>query len=323
MKNVLVTGGAGFIGSNFIRHLLEKWNVEIVNIDKLTYAGNKKNLTDMEKKKQYSFVKGDITDKKIVQKAMKECDTVFNFAAETHVDRSIANSSEFMHTNMIGVHTLLEAARKLDVKTFIQVSTDEVYGSIESGFVDENGVLNPSNPYSASKAGADLLALSYSKTHGMDVRITRSSNNFGPFQFPEKIIPLFITNILEGKKIPIYGAGKNKRDWLFVKDNCKAILLVANKGKKGEIYNIGSGSELSNLELSEKLLAIMGGKKEMMEFVKDRPGHDYRYALDFEKIKALGFAPSGDFDSKLRHTVDWYKQNGKWWKQLKKRGSFK
>ncbi len=318
MQNVLVTGGAGFIGSNFIKLLLEKnKSVQVKNFDKLTYAGRKESLAEVEQNPRYSFIHKDICDKKAVEEAMQGIDTVFNFAAESHVDKSIENAHEFVQTNVFGTFTLLEAARKNNVENFVQVSTDEVYGSIAKGKATEKSPLNPSNPYSASKASADLLALSYFKTHGLPVKISRSSNNFGPNQFPEKLIPFFITQIMEGKKVPVYGSGKNSRDWLFVKDNCQGIMLVGEKGKNGEVYNIGGGNEVKNIGLTKKILRLFGKTSKEIEFVKDRPGHDFRYALDFAKIKKLGFKPSKNFDKNLKETIDWYKENEAWWKPMK------
>ena len=324
MQKILVTGGVGFIGSNFIRHLFStQKEIEIVNLDKLTYAGNRKNLLDLEKKPNYSFIKGDICDPKTVKKAMKGVDTLVNFAAESHVDRSIRNPASFIRTDMFGAYILLEEARKQDVKNFVQISTDEVYGSIEQGKFSENSPLNPSNPYSASKAGADRLAFSYFKTYGVPIIITRSSNNFGPYQFPEKIIPLFITNILSGKKVPVYGDGLNVRDWIFVDDNCSAINLYMLKGKKGETYNIGGGNEIKNIELTKSILKELGKTDEMIDFVQDRAGHDRRYALDFSKIKKLGYKPGKNFYARLKETIQWYKENPHWWKPLVKKVQIK
>lgn len=320
MEKVLVTGGAGFIGSNFIRHILEKYeNLKIVNLDKLTYAGNPENLRDMEKNLNYSFVRGDICDEKTVEKAMQGCDSVLNFAAESHVDRSINDPASFIRTDMFGAHVLLEQARKQGVKKFVQISTDEVYGSIMKGSFNEDSPLNPSNPYSASKAGADRLAYSYFVTYGLPVVVTRSSNNFGPHQFPEKLIPLFVTNLIQGKKVPLYGDGQNVRDWLFVKDNCAAIELVLQKGKIGETYNVGGGNEKTNREITELILNEFGKDESMIEFVKDRLGHDRRYSLNFDKIKKLGFSVQTSFEKELKETIDWYKNNENWWRPLLER----
>lgn len=317
MERVLVTGGAGFIGSNFVRLLLKNTDVEVINLDLLTYAGNPNNLKDMENDKRYSFVKADIADKKAVQKALSGVDTVFNFAAESHVDNSIKDASAFVHTNVMGTKNMVECAMNCGVERFVHVSTDEVYGSIEKGSSRETDRLEPRNPYSACKAAGDLLALSYFTTFGFDVVVTRSSNNYGPYQYPEKVIPLFITNLLEGKKVPLYGDGKNVRDWLHVQDNCEAILTIAQKGKKGEIYNIGGGNEVSNIELTKKILKLMGKGEEMIQPVQDRPGHDRRYSLDSSKVKGLGWKPRRNFDEGLKETVDWYIKNEWWWKPLK------
>ena len=316
-KRILVTGGAGFIGSNFIRHILSRYNdYHIVNLDKLTYCGNLDNLKDVENNRNYAFVQGDIADAHTVERLVKDCDIVVNFAAESHVDRSIENPAEFVRTNIVGTHTLLEAAKKSGVELFIQISTDEVYGSVATGSSKEGDSLEPNSPYSATKAGADLLARSYFVTFKLPVIITRSSNNFGPNQYPEKVIPLFITNLLAGKKVPLYADGMNMRDWLFVVDNCEAIDVVMHKGKAGEIYNIGAGSETTNLELTKTLLGILGKDESHIEFVKDRPGHDKRYALDISKLKKLGWQPRHEFKTAIELTVEWYKNNEAWWKKL-------
>ena len=317
MKKILITGGAGFIGSNFIRHILNKYaDYHITNLDKLTYAGNPDNLKDISKNKRYKFVKGDIADAKVVEKAMKGCDIIINFAAETHVDRSIHGAAEFVRTNVFGTHTLLEAAKKLDTKLFIQISTDEVYGSIAEGSFKETDPLLPNSPYSSTKAGSDLLSRSYFVTYKLPVIITRSSNNFGPNQYPEKVIPLFITNLLRNKKVPLYGDGMNVRDWLYVVDNCEAIDLVMHKGKAGEIYNIGGTTEITNLELTHTVLEMLGKDKRSIEYVKDRLGHDRRYSLDITKLKRLGWSPRYDFKEALETTIAWYKNNKPWWAKL-------
>ncbi len=320
MEKILVTGGAGFIGSNFIRFLLkEKSDIKIINLDKLTYAGNLESLKDVETNPNYSFIQGDICDPKIVAIAMNRVDIVINFAAESHVDRSIQDPSSFIRTDMFGAFILLEEARKQNVKKFVQISTDEVYGSIERGSFSEESALSPSNPYSASKAGADRLAFSYFKTYGLPVIITRSSNNFGPYQFPEKFIPLFITNLLQKKKVPLYGDGKNGRDWIFVLDNCKAIDLCLKKGLDGETYNIGGGNEKKNIDIAKFITKELGFDESMIEFVTDRLGHDKRYSLDFSKAKKLGYKPSTSFKSRLKETIEWYKENEQWWKPLLKK----
>ncbi|MDP3791643.1 MAG: dTDP-glucose 4,6-dehydratase [Candidatus Omnitrophota bacterium] len=317
MKKLLVTGGAGFIGSNFIRYMLGKYeDYRITNIDNLTYCGNLENLKDIKKNKRYKFVKGDITDAKVVEKLVKGSDCVVNFAAETHVDRSIKDPSVFIKTNVFGTYTLLEMVKKVGAELYIQISTDEVYGSIPKGYSKETDPLEPNSPYSASKAGADLLARSYFVTYGLPVIITRSSNNFGPYQYPEKVIPLFVTNLLQDKKIPLYADGMNVRDWLYVVDNCEAIDVVMHKGKVGEIYNIGVGGETTNIELTHAMLALLGKDESMIEYVKDRPGHDKRYALDITKLKALGWKPKHDFKYALELTIEWYKKNTAWWQKL-------
>jgi len=317
MKQILITGGAGFIGSNFIRHILGKYDsYRVLNLDKLTYCGNLENLKDISKNKNYRFIKGDIADTGLVNKVVKDCDIVINFAAETHVDRSIKDASGFVRTNVFGTHALLEAAKNSGIKLFIQISTDEVYGSIDEGSFTEEDNLRPNSPYSATKAAGDLLARSYFITYKLPVIVTRSSNNFGPYQYPEKVIPLFITNALEDKQVPLYADGMNVRDWLFVIDNCEAIDAVMHKGKEGEIYNIGRGDEVTNLELTRAILEILGKDKSLIKFVKDRPGHDKRYSLDAKKIKGLGWRPRHDFRSALEFTIEWYKANKPWWKRL-------
>lgn len=307
---LLITGGCGFIGSNFVRYSINKYpKYKIINLDKLTYAGNKENLKDIEKLKNYTFIKGDICDENLVLKLSKGCDAILNFAAETHVDRSIKDPSDFIKTNVYGTYALLEAVRKNQINKIIQISTDEVYGSVEVGQFKETDLLRPNSPYAASKASADLLCRSYFITYKTPVVITRSSNNFGPYQYPEKIIPLFITNALENKKLPVYADGMNVRDWLYVEDNCSGIDLVLHKGQIGEIYNIGGGSELTNIELTRTILEMMEKPESLIEFVKDRPGHDKRYALNCEKIKELGWQPKYNFKEALEKTVEWYREN--------------
>ncbi len=317
MRRLLITGGAGFIGSNFIRYILNKYkDYSIVNLDKLTYCGNLDNLKDVDSDRRYKFVKGDIADHTTVKSLIKDCDVVVHFAAETHVDRSIADPYSFVRTNVVGTHVLLEAAKDRGVEEFIHISTDEVYGSIEKGSFKETDPLFPNSPYSAAKAGSDLLARSYFVTYKLPVKITRSSNNFGPYQYPEKVIPLFITNALENKSLPLYADGMNVRDWLFVLDNCAGIDAVMHKGKSGEIYNIGGTTEITNLELTHAILDILGLDKSLIKFVKDRPGHDKRYSLDLAKTRALGWEPKSDFKSSLELTVKWYKENENWWRRL-------
>lgn len=318
MKKILITGGAGFIGSNFIRYFLKKYpRCKVINLDKLTYCGNLENLKDVQTSPNYKFVKADICNSKIVQTVSRDCDVLINFAASTHVDRSILDSAEFLKTNFYGVYILLEAARKNRIGKFIQISTDEVYGSIERGSFDEDAPLVPSSPYSASKASADLLALSYYNTHRCSVIIVRSTNNFGPYQYPEKLIPLFITNALEGKFLPVYGDGLNIRDWIYVEDTCRAIEIVLQKGKIGEVYNIGAGNEVTNLEVTKSILKYLKKSSALIKFVKDRPGHDRRYSLKIGKIEKLGFKPAYNFNEALLETIGWYKNNRKWWEQIK------
>ena len=320
---VLVTGGAGFIGSNFILYLLEKHpDIKVINLDKLTYAGNLENLKSVEDDPRYSFVKGDIVDAKLVDEVMEGVDIVVHFAAETHVDRSIMEPAAFVVTNVVGTQVLLDAAVKYKVKRFHHISTDEVFGSLPLDpklKFNEESPIRPSSPYSASKAGADLLVKAYFKTYGLPITITNTSNNYGPYQFPEKLIPLAITNILEGKKVPVYGQGINVRDWVWVKDHCEGIELVITKGREGETYCLGGPEDMiNNLEVVKKILKIMGKGEEYIEFVKDRPGHDLRYAIDSSKAeKELGYKPKIHLDEGLKMTVEWYKQNRDWWQKIK------
>ena len=317
---LLVTGGVGFIGSNFIRHIRQEhpdW--EITNLDKLTYAGNPENLKGIQDQPVYHFVKGDIADRKQIDNLLSQgIDVIVNFAAESHVDRSILDASPFIETNVKGTQVLLEGAKKHGVQRFIQVSTDEVYGSIDSGCFAEESPLSPNSPYSASKAAADLLCRAYFKTHHIPAIVTRCTNNFGPYQFPEKLIPLAITNALEDKPVPVYGDGLNVRDWIFVNDHCRALDTVIQKGKPGEIYNIGSGNEKTNLELIRKLLELLDKPQSLIQFVTDRPAHDRRYALDCARISTeLGWKPAHSFEEALRVTVDWYLKNESWWRSIK------
>lgn len=320
---LLVTGGAGFIGTNFIKYWLKNHtNDDIVNFDKLTYAGNLKNLTDCENNPHYQFVKGDITDGESVNKVMEDIDIVVHFAAESHVDRSILSPSEFVNTNVLGTQVLLEAAKYYHVKRFHHISTDEVFGALELNSEEkfaETTRYNPHSPYSASKAGSDHLVRAYHTTYGLPVTITNCSNNFGPYQFPEKFIPLAIANILEGEKVPVYGDGLYVRDWLYVEDHCRAIELVLEKGVIGETYCVGGMTEsISNIEITRKILKLLGKNENSIEYVKDRPGHDRKYAIDWTKInKELGWKPLYDFDTWLEKTVDWYKENPTWWKEIK------
>jgi len=318
---ILVTGGAGFIGSNYVRRIADGTLggiSKITVLDKLTYAGTLTNLSEVSDS-SYDFIEGDVCDAELVTKLVSENDLVVNFAAESHVDRSINGAKDFVVTNVLGTQTLLDAFRKSDVKTFLQVSTDEVYGSIAEGSWPETDPLLPNSPYAASKASADLICRSYFKTHGMDIRVTRCSNNYGRNQFPEKVIPLFVTNLIDNKKVPVYGSGLNVRDWLHVDDHCRGIHLALTKGKAGEIYNIGGGTELNNLELTDKILNIMGKGQESIEYVEDRKGHDLRYSVDITKISnELGYVPQVDWEVGLEETINWYQENEAWWRPLKK-----
>lgn len=315
---ILVTGGCGFIGSNFVRYMLEQYpDYKITNLDKLTYAGNPDNLKDIEDNQNYSFVKGDICDEKLAVDLIPGHDVVINFAAESHVDRSITNPDEFVMTNVVGVNNLLNISQKSNVERFIQIGTDEVYGSRVEGDFFENDILEPSSPYSASKAGGDLVALSYFHTYKMPVIVTRSSNNFGPYQFPEKLIPLFVTNALEDKPLPVYGTGKNQRDWLYVEENCRGLDVVLHKGKEGEIYNIGAGNQQENIDITKTILRTLGKSEDLITYVDDRLGHDFRYAIDVNKARSLGWELKQDFEKSIQDTIEWYKNNTEWWKKVK------
>jgi len=321
---VLVTGGAGFIGSNFARRINDNsldGIRSVLILDLLTYAGVEENLKAIKGSSNFSIFRGDVCDIDLVASLVEEVDAVINFAAESHVDRSINNSAKFISTNVVGVQVLLDAiktsARNI---RFVQVSTDEVYGSIDSGSWDENSPLLPNSPYSASKAGGELLARAYHRTHGLDVVITRCSNNYGTHHFPEKLIPLFITNLLEGKKVPVYGNGLNVRDWLHVDDHCRGIYAALMNGKSGEVYNIGGGRELTNLEITHLILEAMGADESSIEYVEDRKGHDFRYSVDWTKInRELGYEPQVKFEYGLRDTIEWYRNNREWWEPLKRR----
>jgi dTDP-glucose 4,6-dehydratase len=315
---LLVTGGSGFIGSNFIRHVLaEHPEDRVVNLDKLTYAGNPANLADVEKDPRYTFVHGDICDAGLVRDVARGVDAVVNMAAETHVDRSLLEPDAFLKTNVVGVQVLAEAVRELGLPRLLHVSTDEVYGSIPRGAAREDAPLRPSNPYSAAKAGGDLLALAHWHSHGLPVVVTRSSNNFGPCQYPEKIIPLFITNALEDQSLPLYGDGRQVRDWIYVLDNCAAIDLVLRRGRDGEVYNIGGGHEVENVALTREILRLLDKPETLIRRVTDRPGHDRRYALDCTRVWQLGWAPRYPFASALATTVRWYREHEAWWRPLK------
>ena len=322
---VLVTGGCGFIGSNFVRHLLATDpTARVVNLDALTYAGNPENLRDVEAAhgRRYRFVHGDIRDHEAVRTAMSGCDTVVHFAAESHVDRSIVQAHDFITTNVEGTYVLLEEARRAGIARFLHISTDEVYGSAASGSFDEDDPLVPSSPYSASKAAADLLVLSYRTTHDLPMLITRSTNNFGPYQFPEKLIPLFVTNLLEGMPVPLYGDGLNVRDWIYVLDNCRALDTVLRRGVVGQVYNVGAANEVTNRLITTSLLHLLGAGEDMVSYVTDRLGHDRRYSVTTDKVRALGWAPERGFREALAETVAWYRDNPAWWKQLKARAGF-
>src|SRR5206468_532242 len=315
---LLVTGGCGFIGSNFIRHVLATHAADrVVNLDKLTYAGNPANLADLANDSRYTFVQGDVCDAKVVRDVIRGVDAVVNFAAESHVDRSLMEPDAFLRTDVFGVFALLEAVKELKIARFLHISTDEVYGSVERGSSRESDPVRPSNPYSASKAGGDLLALAYWHTHRVPVLITRSSNNFGPHQYPEKVIPLFVTNALDDKPLPLYGDGRNVRDWLYVLDNCAGIDLVLRKGGEGEVYNIGGGHEVENIVLTRQILQLTGKPETLIQPVKDRPGHDRRYSVDSKKVHQLGWAPRHRFGDALRATVEWYREHESWWRPLK------
>jgi len=319
MTRVLVTGGAGFIGSNFARHLAARrpdW--EIVVLDKLTYAGRRENLADLEGRRGFSFVQGDIADREAVAAVLPGCAYVVNFAAETHVDRSLYDAGSFIQTDVYGTFVLLEEARRASgLRMFVQISTDEVYGSVESGSSRETDALMPRNPYSASKAGADRLAYSYFATYGLPVIVTRASNNYGPYQYPEKVIPLFVTHALDGVPVPLYGDGMNVRDWLHVDDHCRAVDLLLEAGRPGETYNIGGGNEVRNIDLTRRILELVGRPESLIRPVADRPGHDRRYSLDCAKLRDMGWAPQVPFEDGLRRTVEWYRANEAWWRPIK------
>jgi dTDP-glucose 4,6-dehydratase len=312
-----ITGGAGFIGSNYVRYILNNTDDEVTVFDALTYAGNLSTMRDVETNSRYKFVKGNICDSAAVSDAMKGHDAVVHFAAESHVDRSINGSEDFIHTNCFGTNAVIDAARKLEVSRVLHIGTDEVYGSVEVGSSLETDPLEPRSPYSASKAGSDLIALAYYHTHGTPVVVTRCTNNFGPYQYPEKAIPLFTTNLLDGKKIPLYGDGLNERDWLFVDDHCSGVHLVLTKGTLGEIYNIGAGNETTNRVLVNKLLEAFGVGEEMVQYVEDRKGHDRRYSVNIDKITKLGWKKERTLDEALAETVQWYRDNRWWWEPLK------
>jgi dTDP-glucose 4,6-dehydratase len=319
-RKYLITGGAGFIGSNFVRYVLDNEpEAEITNLDALTYAGVPATVAELDTYHNHTFVKGDIRDAALVDEVVPGHDLVVHFAAESHVDRSIEGPVTFLETNVVGTGVLVDAAYRHAVPRFVHVSTDEVYGSIAAGFAAETDPLDPSSPYSSSKAGSDLLVHSYGVTYGYDTVITRCTNNYGPYQFPEKVIPLFVTNLLEGKKVPLYGDGRNERDWLFVADHCSAIHRLVDTGEACQIYNIGANAQLSNLELTRTILDAFGYDEEWIDYVPDRLGHDLRYAVDSDKIRSLGWAPQHDFAERLQDTIAWYRSRPDWWQPLKER----
>ncbi|WP_182886161.1 dTDP-glucose 4,6-dehydratase [Microbispora sp. H10885] len=318
---ILVAGAAGFIGSHYVRSLLSGAypgyeDARVTVLDKLTYAGNPANLAPVETRPAFTFARGDVCDAALLRELVPGHDVVVNFAAETHVDRSISGAGDFVTTNVLGTQRLLQAALEAGVRTFVQVSTDEVYGSVDEGTWTEAEPLLPNSPYSAAKAGADLLCRAYHRTYGMDVRVTRCSNNYGPYQYPEKVVPLFVTNLIDGRPVPLYGDGGNVREWLHVDDHCRGVQLVLDKGEPGEVYNIGGGVELSNLDLTRRILDAFGAGWEMVEHVPDRPGHDRRYALDSGKIRAIGYEPLTGFDEGLADVVRWYRDHQDWWRPL-------
>lgn len=317
-RRYLVTGGAGFIGSNFVRYLLDSEPAATVtNLDLLTYAGVKATVDELDTNSRHHFVLGDIRDVGLVDRLVADHDVVVHFAAESHVDRSIEGPSVFLETNVVGTGVLIDAARRYGIDRFIHVSTDEVYGSVETGFAPEDAPLSPSSPYSASKAGSDLVVHSYVVTYGYEAIVTRCTNNYGPYQFPEKVIPLFVTNLLDEKRVPLYGEGRNERDWLYVRDHCAALHMLVDEGVPGATYNIGANAQLSNLELTKRILDAFDLDESWIERVTDRPGHDLRYAVDSSKIRSLGWAPAHSFDEWLEETIHWYRRREDWWRPLK------
>jgi dTDP-glucose 4,6-dehydratase len=317
-RRYLITGGAGFIGSNFVRYLLEKEpDARVTNLDLLTYAGVKATIQELDTFSNHQFIQGDIRDYELVDRLMADHDVVVHFAAESHVDRSVSGPSVFLETNVVGTGVLIDAAMRHGVDRFLHVSTDEVYGSIAEGYASEAAPLAPSSPYSASKAASDLVIRSYRVTHGYGAITTRCTNNYGPYQFPEKVIPLFVTNLIEGKRVPLYGSGANERDWLFVRDHCAAIELLLEQGEPGETYNIGANAQTANVDLARRILAVFGRDESWIEYVTDRPGHDLRYAVDSAKIRALGWSPEHSLDEWLERTIDWYQTRGDWWRPLR------
>ena len=321
MKSILVTGGAGFIGSNFVRYMLNKYaDYRIIVLDALTYAGNRENLAEFEGDNRFMFIHGNIKDEKIVDNLMSNVDAVVNFAAETHVDRSIHEAGDFIDTDIRGTFVLLEAAKKYGIERFLHISTDEVYGSADGGrSFKEDDPLMPNSPYSSSKAGADLLVRSYNITYGVPTLITRSSNNYGPYQYPEKLIPLFITNAIDDKPLPLYGDGKNIRDWIYVEDNCAGVDTVLHKGEIGRIYNIGGGNERENIFITKTILKLLSKSESLIKPVQDRPGHDRRYSIETKRVEQLGWKPQVDLEKGLKKTVEWYVNNESWWRKIKEK----
>lgn len=314
--NILVTGGAGFIGSNFVRHLLATSDDSVTVFDKLTYAGNPENLAGLDADPRFRFVRGDICDRDAVRASLDGHDAVVHFAAETHVDRSLLDPDVFVRTNCDGTNVMCDLSAQLGVERFVHVSTDEVYGSIESGSFSETDPLSPRSPYSAAKAGSDLIALAYSETYGLPVLITRSSNQFGPYQFPEKLIPFFVTTLLDGGRVPLYGDGLNIRDWLYVEDNCRAVDLVLRRGEVGTVYNIGAGNERTNRQITDTILAALGRDESSVEYVEDRLGHDRRYSITTDRIAALGWKPERSFEQAIEETIGWFVGHETWWRPL-------
>ncbi len=319
MKSLLVTGGCGFIGSHFIRRYLANHpDCRLQNLDKLTYSGNLQNTQDFKDHKNYQFAEGDVCDSKKVESVVSKADAIVHFAAETHVDRSIESAGDFIATNVEGTRVLLDAARKHQIKRFLHISTDEVYGSVPEGSVTEDAPLKPNSPYAASKAAADLLIRSYRETYGYPIMIARSTNNYGPYQYPEKVIPLFITNLLENKKMPLYSRGENRRDWIFVEDNVRALELILERGEEGRIYNVGGGNDTANIDLARLIARLMGSDEKSIQNVADRPGHDLRYSVDWSRVRALGFQPQTSLEDGLHKTIEWYRSHPAWWQPLKK-----
>ena len=316
---IFITGGAGFIGSNYVRHVLANTDDSVTVFDALTYAGNRETLREFDDETRFAFVHGDICDREAVRSSLPGHDAVVHFAAESHVDRSLLDPDVFVRTNCMGTNVMCDVAVDAGVERFVHISTDEVYGSIDEGSFSEDDILQPRSPYSAAKAGSDLIALAYHETHGLPVVVTRSSNQYGPYQFPEKLIPFFVTNLLDGHTVPLYGDGLNVRDWLFVRDNCAGVDLVLRNGTVGEVYNIGGGNERTNRYITDRVLGILGKDESSVEYVEDRKGHDRRYSIACDKVRALGWEPSTDFDTGLEETVAFYRDNRTWWEPLKAR----